>query len=882
MTAEIATRLSAALSGQYRIERELGAGGMATVYLAHDLKHDRDVAIKVLHPDLGAALGGERFLTEIRTTARLQHPHILPLLDSGDAGGLLYYVMPVVTGETLRARLERERQLPIPDAVRIAREVASALDYAHRQGVIHRDIKPENILLHDGQALVADFGIALAVQTAGGQRMTQTGLSLGTPQYMSPEQAMGEKHIDARTDVYALGAVIYEMLAGDAPFTGSSVQAIVAKVLTERPTPLHTLRDTVPTGVEHAVLTALAKQPADRFATAAEFGAALANSSGGVATGSAWTSERHRVGWRATLRDPVVMVLGVVVVGLATGLLALARRRSVEDDPFPDRIELAIAAPDANQRAALSPDGHSVAFVGPGPTGTGTMLYLRRLDQLSSRAIPGTNNAGAPIFSPDGKWVAFIAGRRRLVKVPLDGGAPVPLADVPDYGGIDWSTSGEIVVAPGIMEGLDGLSRINANGGTLLPLTRIDSTRKELSHEWPRVLDDGKTVLFTIWYGSVDQAQLATTSLDDGVVVPLGIAGTMALGVVGGQLVYMRADGMAMAVPFDVRNRRATGVATPVQDSIRIGSSGHAPAFLTHAGGLVMSHGNPEKHLVWVDRAGTVVPLLNEAHDFEFARLSPSGRQLAVVISSGARSDLWMLDIATSTLTRLTTTGRTRNPAWSPDGRRILYASTHGGRAALWWQPADGSGPSALAGEPRYNQWNLDISPDGRTAVFNSLYNGTFNIRSISLDTAHVEREIAASPTGTETWARFSPDGRSLAYSSDESGRMEIYVRPFPEDGGRVQISAGGGRRPIWAPDGGRIYYRDGTKVMAATLARDPSPRVVSRAALFDGRYEQDFDISKDGMRFLMIQSASAGTDLIVVPNWRTELRRLTAGATPQ
>ena len=241
----------------------------------------------MLHPDLGAALSGERFLTEIRTTARLQHPHILPLLDSGEADGLLYYVMPLVTGETLRARLERERQLPIADAVRITREVASALDYAHRQNVIHRDIKPENILLHDGSALVADFGIVLAVQSAAGQRMTQTGLSLGTPQYMSPEQAMGERAIDARSDLYALGAVTYEMLAGDAPFLGSNVQAIVAKVLSEKPTPLHMLRDTVPEHIEAAVLMALAKLPADRFASAAEFASALAASpTTGVASGA--------------------------------------------------------------------------------------------------------------------------------------------------------------------------------------------------------------------------------------------------------------------------------------------------------------------------------------------------------------------------------------------------------------------------------------------------------------------------------------------------------------------------------------------------------------------------------------------------------------------
>ena len=268
-------RLTAALSDRYRVDRELGQGGMATVYLAHDLKHDRDVAIKVLHPNLGAALGGERFLSGIRTTARLQHPHIFPLLDSGEADGLLYYVMPLVTGETLRARLERERQLSIADAVLIAREVADALGYAHTLGVIHRDIKPENILLQNGHALVADFGIALAVQHAGGQRMTQTGLSLGTPQYMSPEQAMGERTIDARSDIDALGAVTYEMLTGEPPFTGATVQAIVARVLTEKPQSIRTVRDTVPLGAEQAVLRALSKLPADRFASALEFVAAL-------------------------------------------------------------------------------------------------------------------------------------------------------------------------------------------------------------------------------------------------------------------------------------------------------------------------------------------------------------------------------------------------------------------------------------------------------------------------------------------------------------------------------------------------------------------------------------------------------------------------------
>jgi serine/threonine protein kinase len=277
--SSLPARVSGALSAQYRIEQEIGAGGMATVYLADDLRHSRRVALKVLRPELAAVIGAERFLAEIRLTANLQHPHILPLFDSGEADSFLYYVMPFVEGESLRDRIRREKQLPIEDAVRIAREVADALDYAHRHGVIHRDIKPENILLHDGRALVADFGIALAASQAG-TRMTETGMSLGTPHYMSPEQAMGEREITARSDVYALGAVLYEILTGDPPFTGSTAQAIVARVVTEQPRPLLPQRHTIPEHVEAAVLRALEKLPADRFAGAAQFAAALEERTG--------------------------------------------------------------------------------------------------------------------------------------------------------------------------------------------------------------------------------------------------------------------------------------------------------------------------------------------------------------------------------------------------------------------------------------------------------------------------------------------------------------------------------------------------------------------------------------------------------------------------
>ncbi len=871
----VVSRLTAALADRYTIERELGQGGMATVYLAQDLKHHRKVAIKVLRPELAAVIGAERFLSEIKTTANLQHPHILPLHDSGEADSFLFYVMPLVEGESLRDRLHREKQLPISDAVRIATEVAAALDYAHRHGIIHRDIKPENILLHDGRALVSDFGIALAA-TSAGNRMTETGMSLGTPQYMSPEQAMGDRELTARSDVYALGAMTYEMLLGEPPFTGPTAQSIVAKVMTEEPAPIIPRRRSVPEWVEAAVFTALEKLPADRFGSAAEFAAALAG--GGPVPGR--TGVGPRAPYRARpLRDPLVLGLGALVMVLALGLGVLALRALREAEAFPVRAELALSGEAPTGAAALSVDGQSVVFVGRSPTGQGTSLYLRRLDQLVSRVIPGTDNPGSPVFSPDGKWVAFIANRRKIVKVPLDGGPAIPLADVPDNGGIDWSADGNIVAGAGILEGLGGLSLVNAAGGASIPLTRIDSARKELSHEFPRVLSDGKTVLFTIWFGSIERSELAATSLDDGSVIPLGITGARALGVVEDQLVYLRADGTMMAVPFEVRRRRPSGAGFPVLEGIRMlaGGSGDAGVFVTPDGGLVFAIGSLNRRLLWVDKRGTGQEAWSEPREFGAVRLSPDGRQAAVMIGVGPTSDVWILDFAGGTLTPLSTTGRSRNPSWFPDGRRVLFASTQGGRSALWWQPSDGSAPAVLAGEARHNPWWVDLSPDGRTAVFNALYDGTFNLETFTVDSARIGRDFAASPIAAEMFARFSPDGRWIAYVSDESGRREAYVRSFPDGGGRIQISVGGGNRPIWAPDGKAIYYWEGRRLMAATQASLPSARVASRKALFSGNFEADFDVARDGTRFLMIESEASGLRLVAVPNWRTELRQLTA-----
>jgi hypothetical protein len=381
---ETTTRLTAALADRYRLERELGSGGMATVYLAEDLKHHRHVAIKVLHPELSAVIGSERFLKEIELTANLQHPHILPLYDSGAAGTFLYYVMPFIDGETLRVRLERERQLPVAGAVRIAKEVADALEYAHRRNVVHRDVKPENILLQGGHALVADFGIALAVQQAGGARMTQTGMSLGTPQYMAPEQAMGDKAVDHRADIYALAAVTYEMLAGEPPFSGASSQVIVAKVLTEDPKPLVLQRRSIPEPVERAILTGLEKLPADRFDTAAEFAAALeAETPGRPSAAHAKPPERSRA-------FPAPLAAGLGLGALALAALAYwAGTRSGSDSGGPPiafgRVTPVTWDPGLEVHPAISPDGRLVAYAA-GPVATRLRVYVRPV--AGGRSVP--------------------------------------------------------------------------------------------------------------------------------------------------------------------------------------------------------------------------------------------------------------------------------------------------------------------------------------------------------------------------------------------------------------------------------------------------------------------------------------------------------------
>ena len=867
--------LQNSLAGRYVIEREIGRGGMATVFLASDLRHDRKVALKVLHPDLAAALGAERFLTEIRTTANLQHPHILPLHDSGSEGGFLYYVMPFVAGETLRARLEREQQLPIGDAVRIAREVASAIDYAHRHGVIHRDIKPENVLLHDGSALVADFGIALAVQSAGGARMTQTGLSLGTPQYMSPEQAMGERTIDARSDVYALGAITYEMLTGEPPFTGASVQAIVAKVMTERPTAPSTVRDTVPDAVERAVLTALAKLPADRFATAAQFSEALGDSTGGRTAAVA-----RRVG-AASSRSSRAVLTGLVLLSLLLGAVAAVGWWKAAHPPAAGTIRFALALPGKQVLAdapgvsvAMSPDGRTIAYIAR--EAQMRSIHLRRLDELSARLLAGTNGASDLRFSPDGKWIAFFLGdeprsKGEIVKIAIDGGAVVPVARTGRFNGMSWAGGDSIVYADG-----GGLSVVSASGGTYR--RRIDPTDGGRQTMNPFVFPDGETVAY--WTSASSGRRLSLVKLSGGSPVVTDVDAVALIAYVENWLVFARQDGSVAAKRLDLSTGRTSGEMKQLFTGLRV-TSASASASMSTQGDAAFILGAGGASLRVVDESGRITYTAPERLSYAYPAWSPDGHRIAVQISGRAGSDgapqIFVLDTRSGALSRLTRGGGIR-PAWTPDGTRIAFVRDV--PAGLYWTPADGSGPEEQLVAGRYRE--IAFTPDGRQFVTRTDSSST--VQPLELISVAGDRTSTVLLRGPFVAAMPSvaPDSRWVTYHSDESGTLEVYARPLQGTGGRVQISSGGGAEPRWSHDGHHIVYRTRRGAfMSATIAMSGGGvSVVRQDSLFADRYagntatHQQYDVHPDGRHFVVIDNSTEDASLVVVTNWLAEVRR--------
>ncbi|MGQ0767141.1 MAG: protein kinase domain-containing protein [Gemmatimonadota bacterium] len=876
-----AAHLTRSLTGRYRVDRELGAGGMATVFLAHDVRHGRRVALKLLRPELAAVIGAERFLNEIKTTANLQHPHILPLFDSGEVDGTVFYVMPYIEGESLRERLNRETQLPVDEAVRIAREVADALDYAHRHGVVHRDIKPENVLLNDGRAIVADFGIALAVSRSdGASRMTETGMSLGTPHYMSPEQAMGEREITARSDVYALGCIAYEMLVGEPPFTGPTAQAIVARVVTESPRSLAGQRPTIPPHVDAAVRRALEKLPADRFQTASQFASALITP--GVA--SATTHAMHqppRGGLMRIIRNPwwswgTAMVLMVAAIALATrGVLDQGAVPTIRFDVTLDQVQ----SFSGTAGVVVTPDGRTV--ITRAIVGQRAVLVARQLDSLQSTIIEGTIGADRQFLSPDGTFVGF-SSNGKLMKVPVTGGAPIAFGES-SWGGGAWNRDGRVVFSKSYQS---GLWLVNEAGGPERKLTDPDTTKGELAHWWPCWLSDGKSVLFTAFRTPMSKATIEVLNIETGVRKVLLEGGVMARLLPTGHLLFAR-DESVLAVGFDVGKLEVVGSPIVVIEDVQMNFSDGQASWDAAPNGLMAyiraSSSGSRVSVVEVDRRGAERPVIETPDRYAEPRWAPDGRRISVTYAAPrSANDVWVHDPVRGSRVRITAEEAADFGAvWTPDGRELIYMSERP-LFELYRRTSDASRPSAPFLGARHDRSTGSVSPDGVLSFVLSVP-GASEIWTTPVNAPDRGARYLANGFNIGH-PSLSPDGKWMAYDSPESGRLEVFIQSYPDPTReRVQVSSSGGSEPWWTKGGRELAFRRGDSVLVVSI--DPVSGAVGRPlALFGGRYvtredwvlPASYDVTPDGERFLMLKLA-AGDErrrVNVVTNWFAEVRR--------
>jgi serine/threonine-protein kinase len=870
-------QLNTALAGRYAVDHVVGEGGMATVYLARDLKHKRKVALKLLKPELAVIVGIERFLAEIQVTANLQHPNLLPLFDSGTADSLLFYVMPFVEGESLRTRLDREKQLPIDDAIRIATAVASALDYAHRQGVIHRDLKPANILLHDGNPLVADFGIALAVSNAGGSRITQTGLSLGTPMYMSPEQATGDRAIDARTDIYSLAAVTYEMLTGDPPHTGSTSQAVIARLLTDKPRSIRESRASVPLHVNATVEKALEKLPADRWPTAREFADAL---SGARPVPVTATESARAEGAPATGASRRVLAREAIAWALAASGIAAASYVATRPEtilPTPVAARLIAELPDSftpptspYRHVAISHDGRRLAVISA--KGGRAMIYVRRLEDSVFAAVPGSEGAASVALSYDGESVAFHILHRGVFKLQLPDGTAQLVADSADLP--RWGESGEIV----FRTAGDALGLAPADGSKLRFL-RPDSASQI---DAPSLLPGGRDMLVSRASGGGGR-ELVLVSTANGHVTPLNMPG-FGGSYSAGRVVFARSPGQVLAAPFSLDKRAFTGAATALLQGV--GGNGLGSEFdVTGNGTLVYMTGHAAdlRSMVTVDREGIEQPLSREDRLYGEPRVSPDGRRVVMRIGKPPDfPDAGIFEVGTGALTLLPTDKQSTRAEWSRDGTRIITIDASRDSTFVQSRPWDGNGSVetlhrgvGIAKEKSVVTVSIG-PPQGWSAFGVTNAEHTGDILIAPTDSLQALRPFIGTPA-TGFTPRVSPSGRLLAYSSLKGGRMQVYLRPIPGPGPEVLVSIDAGREPIWSSDGKSLFYRGPKRMMVATVAEQPSLAVTKRDSLFIvSPYDPSdifgaYDVFPDGKRFVMTRLAK-GSDkppkLFVVVNW--------------
>ena len=806
--------------GPYQVVAAIGAGGKGEVYTARDARLDRTVAIKVLPEHIGSDPDRrQRFEREAKTVAALSHPHICPVFDVGEQDGVNFLVMEYLEGETLAQRLTRG-PLPLDQALRYAIEIADALDKAHRQGVVHRDLKPANVMLTPGGAKLLDFGLAKLIFPAGGSGfsalptqsagLTGEGKILGTLQYMAPEQVEGQE-ADARTDIFAFGATVYEMVTGQKAFEGKSQASLIGAILKDEPRPMASLQPMLPLTLDRVVKKCLAKEPDGRWHSAHDLHDELTwiaegDSPVGAPPGAA--AARQQTGWRRA----TPWIAGIVMASVVTGLAVWSLTRPAERPP----VRFAITLPASDQlflnflapSMALSPDGETLVYVA---TGDGTrQIYRRALDQLEAVPLPGTEGARYPFFSPDGAWIGFELNGT-LKKLALAGGPPATVHDGPEVA-IDasWGTNDTIVF--GIRTDGNPVLQVPAAGGDAEPVTTL--AEGESDHRQPELLPGGTALLFTAASGS--SMRIAVKSLETGERRVL-MEGSSPRYVPSGHIVFAREDSL-WGVPFDLSRLEVTSDAVPVVEGVRVGLSGFAQFAVAANGSFVYLPGGggaTGRTLVWVDREGREERVAAERRGYGGLRLSPDGLKATVAVREGEHVDVVIYDLVRDTPTRLTfDSSRDDFPVWTPDGQRVVFASNRGGVLNLFGKAADGTGEvERLTTSPNFQ---ASSSWSGDRLVFYELFPETSgDIFALSMEGERASETILQDEFN-QLYPEVSPDGRWVAYHSAESGQPELYVRPFPNvNEGKWQISRDGGRNPLWMPDGSELFFRFLTQMCA-------------------------------------------------------------------
>ena len=876
--------------GRYEIQSPLGAGGMGEVYLARDIRLGREVAVKVLPASVSAdAERLRRFEQEACAASKLNHPHILVIHDVGTHDGIAFMVSELLLGETLRERISAGA-LPLPEALAYAVQIATGLAAAHEHGIVHRDLKPENIFVTPaGQIKILDFGLAKLTHAAAEADtnaatqllMTQPGMILGTVGYMSPEQVDG-RPADARADIFSLGVVLYEMLAGRRAFEGESVVDTLNAIRKEQPLELTQVNARVPAGLARVVRRCLEKKPERRFQSASDLAFALEAlaetppSTPGLdaAPPLGRKLRREHVAWLLA----GVLLLASLALGVAYLQRAPAAASATRFLIYPPE-QTVLEAGDLPFPVAVSPDGRRLVLV---MTAEGrTRLWLRPLDSLAATPLDNTDDAQNPFWSPDGRFIAFFAGGK-LKKIAAAGGVPTVICDAPPYGNSGtWNSEDVILFTQNISA--EGIQRVSAAGGAVTQVTKLDPSRHEVYHFWPQFLPDGRHFLFLAGAARHEDSSLYVGSLDTGQAERLTQATSHAFYAPPGYLLYLR-EGTLVAQPFDAQTRRLAGDPATVAEHVgNFGGTGNA-YFSVSANGEVLAYqvaSNPSR-LVWLNRAGAEVGAVGAPNNYEAPRLSPDGQKLAVdvVDPKDGTNDIWISDLARATFTRFTfDPGLENGPVWSPDGRRIAYGHDSNGPPNLHQRAfGDAEGESLIPSQDG-PQRPLDWSPDGQFLIYRDYFPQTSLDLLVLPMTGERKPYVFARTPFVEVDARFSPDGHWVAYATNESGRYEVYVRRFQGGGERVQVSNAGGLAPRWRRDGRELFYltpdsNQTVTAVPAQMGETFAPGTPTALFKVEIRGEPDFDVTPDGQRFLVNTTAGVpSTPLTVITGWAASLK---------